>query len=108
MTPDLAARKILVAAYIYYVLDDNVMTDDEYDQLSIYVADNWAELHPTRQFCCGDPESTKASGSHFKFTVLCVSAARRLLELERRPTAQAFPTTRWIYDFEHGRYRTAS
>lgn len=75
MSPDLAARQLLVASYIYYVLDGNVMSDSEYDQLSIYVADNWDQVDPIRQWQLGDPGATQAGGSHFLFTVYTVDAA---------------------------------
>ena len=107
MTTDLAARKILVAAYIYYVLDDNIMSDDEYDKLSIYVADHWDELSEARQWALGDAESTRASGSHFKFTMATVGSAYYQLEALEKATKREFPT-QWTYDFEFGRYRTAA
>lgn len=78
LAPDLAARKIIVAAYMYYVLDDGPMTDHEYDAMSQYVADNWDQVDPVRQWMMGDPDSTRASGAHFKFTVYAVCCARSL------------------------------
>jgi hypothetical protein len=78
LVPDLAARKIIVAAYMYYVLDDGPMSDHEYDAMSKYVAEHWDQLDPVRQWQLGDPGSTAAGGSHFKFTVMSVGAAREL------------------------------
>lgn len=90
LSPDLAARKIIVAAYMYYVLDDGPITDHEYDALSQYVADNWGQLDPVRQWQLGDPGSTRASGAHFKFTVMSVDAARHLY-FERNKECSQYP-----------------
>jgi hypothetical protein len=78
MTPDLAARKIIVAAYMYYVLDDSPMDDGEYDKLSQYVADHWDQLDLVRQWQLGSPGDIRASGMSIKFTVIAVCAAREL------------------------------
>jgi hypothetical protein len=90
LTPDLAARKIIVAAYMYYVLDDGPMTDHEYDAMSKYVADNWDQLDPVRQWQLGNPGSTAAGGSHIKFTVIAVDCARHLF-FERNKRAPDYP-----------------
>lgn len=79
LTPDLAARKILVAAYLYYNHDRSIMSDGEYDKLSQYVANHWDELPPIRQWCLGSAEATRATGMHFKFTTYCTAAARHLV-----------------------------
>ena len=76
--PDLAARRILMAAYMYYNCNESSrLSDTEYDQLSGYVADNWDQLDPVRKWQCGTPEETRATGCHFKFTAYCISAARQ-------------------------------
>lgn len=75
LVPDLAGRKLLVAAFLYYVMDSPTMSDHEYDMMSIYVADNWDQLSDVRKWACGDADSTRASGAHFKFSVYNVDAA---------------------------------
>jgi hypothetical protein len=90
LNPDLAARKIIVAAYCYYVLDDGPMTDHEYDAMSKYVAEHWDQLSPERQWQLGDPVATAAGGSHFKFTVLAVDASRTLFR-ERNKRLPDYP-----------------
>jgi NAD-dependent DNA ligase len=95
MSPDLAARRILVAAYCYYVLDTSPMSDAEYDKLSNIVADHWDELPPVRQWALGNPTDTRASGSHFKFTTLTVDAARHLVKTEH-----PYPS-KWSFNKEH-------
>ena len=104
-TPDLAARQVIVAAYCYYVLDNPVMDDGEYDKLSVVAADNWSELHKDRQWALGDPESTRAGGSHIKFSMRAVCAAHDKLERMGR-TAKPFEH-RWRRAKGIGRYVTA-
>jgi hypothetical protein len=101
MHPDLAARKILVAAYLYYVLDAPTMTDGEYDKLSIIAADGWNRLETVRQWMLGDPDSARSGGSHFKFNTYVVGAARTLhLQVHRRPTTRPYPEN-WQWCEEH-------
>lgn len=92
MTPDLAARKVMVASYMYYVLDESPMTDHEFDHMCQYVADHWEELQDDRKFCLGSPEDIRASGAHIKFTVMCVDAARTMYyEKHNAPPAYPYP-----------------
>lgn len=75
--PDLVARRLLVCAYLYYVLDASpLMPDCDYDAQSVYVAEHWYDLDPVRQWQLGDPGSTRATGAHFKFTAYTVGGAR--------------------------------
>jgi hypothetical protein len=76
ITPDLAARKILVAAFLYYVLDAPTMSDGMYDKLSQIAADGWDQLDPVRQWQLDSPDATRASGAHFKYTAATIGAAR--------------------------------
>lgn len=78
MTPDLAARKVIVQSYLYYVLDAPTMSDGEFDKLSVYVSQHWDELDPVRQWQLGSPEAIYSSGAHIKFTVYSVAAAHQL------------------------------
>lgn len=73
--PDLAGRRLIIAAYCYYVLDSPIMSDAKYDRLSRYVAFNWYNLHPDRQWALGDPMMIRSGGSHIKFSSLAVSVA---------------------------------
>jgi hypothetical protein len=74
MTPDLAARRLLMAALLYYEFSTNVMSDHEYDALGIFVKDNFNHLSDTMKFCIGedwpidDGLSWTASGAKFKYT----------------------------------------
>jgi hypothetical protein len=75
ISPDFAARKILLAAYCYYVLDYSMMTDAKYDRLSDYVARRWKDVDPDRQFALCNPCDTRSTGMHFRFSVHTVGAA---------------------------------
>lgn len=105
MTPDLAARKLLVAAYAYYVLDEPIMDDARYDELSRYVARNWNELDPDRQWALDTPEQTRSSGMHFYYPVIAVHACYH--ELHRRGITPRFPfPTEWRETKKGRRYVT--
>jgi hypothetical protein len=73
--PDLAARWVIVNAYLYYVLDSPLMPDADYDGWSQYVADNWKQLSPDRQWALDSPRKIRASGFHIKFSSYAVGAA---------------------------------
>lgn len=108
MAPDLAARKVIVAAYCYYVLDAPVMSDGTYDELSKIAADGWDELDPVRRWCLGSPEDTRATGSHIRFTALAVSAARaEHIAYYRRPPDKPPPET-WLQREDGLRYVTTA
>ena len=76
--PDLAARKLIVAAYLYYVLDSPTISDHEYDQLSVYVSQHFKKLNKIRQWQLGSANDIYSGGSHIKFTVMAVNAAREM------------------------------
>lgn len=104
-SPDLAARRLIVASYAYYVLDNPIMSDGDYDKVSQRVADKWADLDPDRQWAMGTPDDTRAGGSHFKFTTRAVMAvAAKFAELGR-PTPPV-PET-WLFEPGFGHYVTA-
>lgn len=68
-TADLCARKIIAAAFCYYVLDDPIMSDARYDKLSRFVARYWNYLEPDQQWALGSARDTRNGGSHIKFSV---------------------------------------
>lgn len=106
LTPDLAARRVIVAAYAYYVLDQPIMSDAAYDRLSKYVANNWDELDRDRQWALDTPEDTRAGGSHIFFSQIAVGACYR--ELINRGKRPRFPfPTKWKQTKKGRRYVTA-
>lgn len=90
MPPDLAARKLLVAAYMYYNIAKPCMTDAEYDKLGQYVYKHYHELEPDRQFMLGDRRTMRTSGAGFKFSKACVWCCRSLFPHEEINTGWKF------------------
>lgn len=85
MHPDLAARKALVAAYLYNVLAAPTISDARFDELCRIAADGWDQLDPVRQWQMESPEATRATSMHFKYTALTIGAAREeYLRMNRR------------------------
>lgn len=107
MTADLAARRVLMSALLYYECSTNVLSDAEYDELSRLVADRWSDLTPFRQWQLGSPEEIRASGHHVKITVLVEHGARSW-HLRVHNTKPTLLPAEWKIAEEWGglRYRT--
>lgn len=65
---DLAARKVVMSAYLYYRRAAPVLSDGDYDALTRYVADGWPKLSPCRQWQLESKAALLATGSHCKVT----------------------------------------
>lgn len=87
-SPDLAARRLVMAALLYYEFSCNVMTDHEYDALGEFVRDHFEFIGPSMKFCIGeewakfDGLSWTASGADFKYTQRVFYAALKWAEHE--------------------------
>jgi hypothetical protein len=93
-----------MAAYCYYVLDAPIMDDSEYDKLSRDVVKHWRELDDDLQWALGNPNDTRSSGSHFKYSSRVVHAVcAKFDELGRDPPQ--LPTD-WKISKQVGRYVT--
>lgn len=105
---DLIGRRVLMAAYMYYVLDETAMMDDaEYDRLSYLCAKHWDELDRDRQWAFDTPEDLRASGSGFFFSSACVHAVYQWLAENKIEPAHPMPTE-WKFSKRQGtRYVTA-
>jgi hypothetical protein len=68
MSPDLAARRVIIAAYLYYNHAAPVVSDEAFDKTCKYVANNWDRLEPIRQWQLGSPEDLLATGHHILIT----------------------------------------
>jgi len=75
MSPDLAARQVLMSCYLYYGCNCNVLDDAQYDAATRLVAERWSEIDPVRQFQLGSPEKILTTGSHVKLTRYTICAA---------------------------------
>lgn len=53
VSPEFGARRLLMAALLYYEFSTNVMTDHEYDALGEFVKNNWDAVPGHLQFLIG-------------------------------------------------------
>ena len=73
--PDFVARRVIIHAYLYYVLDAPLISDAVYDRMVTLVAKGWDELSPDRQWALGSAEQIRVTGHHIKFSSLAAGAA---------------------------------
>lgn len=71
---DLAARRLSVAATAYYLFDNPVMEDGDFDELVKLVADKWAYLPAYYQDCFESPEALRATAFHIYISAACYNA----------------------------------
>lgn len=74
-SPDLAARRVLMSCYLYYARDVSVLSDRDYDALTLMVGERWDEVEPIRQWQLGSPAEIAATGYHVKITSLTIAGA---------------------------------
>lgn len=85
MTADLRARRLLMAAHLYYDRHHNVMSDAAYDALSLQVISDMEmmasglpgveQIQAIRLYQLGSVEDLRASGFHLKFTRATIGGA---------------------------------
>lgn len=75
MSPDLAARQLMMAAFLYYSCASSVISDAENDELAKYVAHNWDYLLPEIQERLDSPQAILATTSHVLVSKHTVGAA---------------------------------
>jgi len=75
MSPDHAARRVLMSAFLYYRCAAPVLSDGEYDRLTEVAASGWADLAPIRRWQLESPETIRASGHGCRITTLTADAA---------------------------------
>lgn len=93
---DLLARRLLIHAFLYYVMDAPIISDDEYDALSRKVAKRWDDLTLDRQWACGSAEEIRSSGAHCRFSSHCVGAALNYIK---------YKTGQMFYSYDDGLWR---
>lgn len=71
---DYMGRKLLVAGYLYEILDSICMPDTEFDQLAFFVGENFSRLSYDRQFGLVGKEYIK-SASNYLWSSYAVSAS---------------------------------
>ena len=75
MNVNQAARLLIMSAYLYYRCDSPVISDGEYDKLSLYVAKHWDKLDEQLQWQLGDAEGIRATGMGILITQMGMGAA---------------------------------
>lgn len=75
MDPNLAARLLIMSAYLYYCCDSPVISDGDYDKLSNFVAKNWDKLSEQMQWQLGSADDIRATGSGILITQMGQGAA---------------------------------
>ncbi len=88
MEPNLAARKLIMSAYLYYRCDCPVLSDGEYDKLSLFVSDHWDELSEQMQWQLGDREGIRATGMGILITQMGQDAAHSWLDRESKKSVK--------------------
>lgn len=73
--PDWCARRVIIHAFLYYVLDASIISDNAYDRLVRIAADNWDKLSPDRQWALRSPEDIRSTGSRIRYSSYAVAAA---------------------------------
>ena len=99
MTANQAARLLIMSAYLYYRCDVSVMSDAEYDKLSLYVAKHWDKLDEQLQWQLGDPESIRTTGSGIIITQMGQGAAHFWYKSKHNKSVDFYPMT-W-YNAHH-------
>lgn len=103
MPVDWVGRQLLVASFCYYMLDEPVMDDARYDRMSIFVADYWDALDWERKWAFRfDPESTRSSGAHFRFTSLVAGAALNRYKYVTGRSLVWHPDMKWYHRKKDG------
>jgi len=74
----MAARWVVMLAHLYYVRNESIVYDHEFDKLSNYVADHWEELEPIMQHQLGSADDIRSGGSHVLITQMGVGGACHL------------------------------
>lgn len=97
MTPDLAARRVVVHSFLYYGLDTSLIEDSEFDNLCKIAADGWDQLDPARKKQLGSAAKIRTSGYHCKISRLGISVARSLLG----PGVKILLPQPWFHRFYH-------
>ena len=75
MTPDLTARRVIVASLLYYGMDLALVDDATYDEMANRVADQFGRLSALRKWQLGSAQAIRASGYQCKVTQAAAAAA---------------------------------
>jgi len=86
MCPNLAARQVLMSAYLYYKRDESVLSDGENDALVVSVVNNWDKIEDRyKPLLLNDETDCKVlltSTFHCQYTKLVEGGALHWLEVK--------------------------
>ena len=97
MVPDLAARLVIMASYLYYERNSPIVSDGVFDETCKMVAAKWGELAEIRRWQLESPEAILAGGHHVKITRIGENAAiaLHLAKMKVHPHGTPIPPGRW-------------
>lgn len=72
---DLIARKVLMTSFLYYSLDELLVSDEQYDKWCKRLSKRWYKLDRIRQWQLGSPEEIRTTGYHVKVTHSTIGGA---------------------------------
>lgn len=98
MTPSLGARKLIMAAYLYYRRASPVLDDGQYDQLAIGIVKRWDKLDPHIQWQLGSKIELLSSGHHIRVTKASEAGACLWHHAVKGCAPHGDPIDDWIWD----------
>lgn len=113
MTPDMKARRVLMAAWLYYEKSVSVVSDEEFDRMCRDVAEEleWhdvigeCDIAPIRVTQLGTAEQLRASAFHVLLTHATIGAAMSWYAEENpdvTPLSDLKGSVGWRTDTTHG------
>jgi hypothetical protein len=98
MTPSLGARKLIMAAYLYYRRSSPIMSDAQFDKLALGVAQRWEKLDPHLQWQLGGKLDIMTSGHHIKITKAGEAGALLWYKAVKGEEPHGESIENWIWD----------
>ena len=94
---DLRARKVLMAALLYYRHSVSIMSDEEFDHTCARLARRWEVIDERYQWQLGSADELRATGHHFRITVATEGGARAWARDVLGLDPPQVPTTDWTW-----------
>jgi len=98
MTPSLGARKLIMAAYLYYRRSSPIMDDVTYDKLAWGVAKRWDQLDRHLRWQLGSKIEILTTGSHIKITKASEAGAIMWHAAVIGEELHGYPIKDWVWD----------
>lgn len=95
---DRVARRVLMAALLYYRHDISIMPDGDFDAMCLRLAHRWIALDPFLQWQLGSPHDLGAGGAHLKVTKACEGGALAWAKQRLLTTLPRATPGEWAWD----------